>query len=94
VLKALQRNKGVSHLPDELNAPIFDACAMNILAGPLIMLKEIVSKMIRPGGYIGLSGILTHQAELVADAYREYFDSVNIEREDSGWVLITGIRRP
>jgi ribosomal protein L11 methyltransferase len=93
ILKALQRNNGVGHLPQELSGQIYDACAMNILAGPLIMLQETVAQMIRPGGRIGLSGVLSHQADQVVQAYRKYFDSVKIEQEDSGWVLITGIRK-
>jgi len=93
ILKALQRENGISHLPQELSSHVYDACAMNILAGPLILLQETVAEMIRPGGFIGLSGILSHQADQVADAYKKYFDCITIEQEDSGWVLITGVRR-
>ena len=42
----------------------------NILAKPLIELSEIIAGLVKPGGYLVLSGILNEQAEAVAEAYR------------------------
>eukprot|EP00559_Dactyliosolen_fragilissimus_P009256 CAMPEP_0184854816 /NCGR_PEP_ID=MMETSP0580-20130426/205_1 /TAXON_ID=1118495 /ORGANISM="Dactyliosolen fragilissimus" /LENGTH=463 /DNA_ID=CAMNT_0027349155 /DNA_START=169 /DNA_END=1557 /DNA_ORIENTATION=- len=87
VMRALAQQKegDVQILPHDLDGPIYDACAANILAGPLILLAEKISFMIRPGGYLGLSGILSYQANDVVDAYSKYFDDVIVEKEISGW---------
>jgi ribosomal protein L11 methyltransferase len=53
IMKAIKRSS-VETQPEDLDGPIFDACAANILAGPLISLAETISKIIRPGGYLGL----------------------------------------
>ena len=80
-------------LPDEWNGPIYDACVANILAGPLVTLAPTLAKFCRPGGYLGLSGIMSSQSEMILEAYATYFDEVKVERELGGWVLITGRRR-
>ena len=51
-----------------------------------------MSSMVRPGGRIGLSGVLKEQAEKVMEAYSEFFDNVEVAGEEGGWVLITGTR--
>lgn len=97
VMRAMQRkrNKGViKTLPDELNGPMYDLCAANILAAPLVGLAPTIASLVKsPGGEIGLSGVLSTQAEKVVQAYDEFFDDVKVASEDSGWVLITGKRR-
>lgn len=42
---------------------------------------------------IHYSGILSYQAEDVVQTYSEFFDDVKVEREQAGWVLITGTRK-
>jgi ribosomal protein L11 methylase PrmA len=49
--------------------------------------------MVKPKGYLGLSGILKAQAEMVTEAYSQYFDNVVVEKEMEGWILLTGIRK-
>ena len=90
IMKGLVRAEAQETLPEEWDGPVFDACAANILAGPLISLVGTISGLIRPGGRIGLSGILASQAERVVGAYEEYFDDVEVVGEEGGWVLITG----
>jgi ribosomal protein L11 methyltransferase len=80
-------------LPPELDGPIYDALVANILAGPLITLAPILARFVRPRGYLGLSGILSPQAENVVKAYSRFFDDVSVEKELNGWVLITGVRK-
>jgi ribosomal protein L11 methyltransferase len=80
-------------LPDEWNGPIYDACVANILAGPLVTLAPTLAGLVRPGGYLGLSGIMSSQSNMVLEAYATAFDDVKVERELGGWVLITGRRR-
>lgn len=80
-------------LPGEWNGPIYDACVANILAGPLVTLAPTLAGLVRPGGYLGLSGIMASQSDMVLEAYATAFDGVKVERELGGWVLITGRRR-
>ena len=75
----------------EIDAISADVIVANILAGPLIVLEPILTRAARPAARIALSGILTEQAEEVAQAYRHAFD-IRIAREQDGWVLLTGTR--
>lgn len=92
IMKAIQR-ASVETLPEEFDGAVFDACAANILAGPLCSLCEPIAEKLKPGAPIGLSGILEWQGEDVVEKYAEYFDNVKIEKEKNGWVLVTGTRK-
>ena len=98
VMRAMQRERNkdgsIQMLPESLNGNMYDLCAANILALPLVDLAPTLAKLVRsPGGKIGLSGVLKSQAESVVGAYCEYFDDVKVAGEDGGWVLITGRRK-
>ena len=95
VMKAMQRkrNQGLETLPDELNGQIYDLCAANILAAPLVNLAPTIASLVKSGGEIGLSGVLATQADNVVKGYSELFEEVKVAGEDGGWVLITGRRR-
>ena len=98
VLRAMQRERNkdgsIMPIPNSLNGNMYDLCAANILAHPLVNLAPTIAKLVRsPGGEIGLSGVLKSQAEMVVGAYSEYFDDVRVAEEDGGWVLITGMRK-
>jgi ribosomal protein L11 methyltransferase len=93
LMKAYAQNNQQEGLPVELNGPVHDALVANILAGPLITLAPTLAGLIKPGGGLGLSGILTPQADRVVEAYIEYFDNVKVEKKLGGWVLITGNRK-
>ena len=81
----------VETLPSDLDGgECFDACAANILAGPLMGLASTLADMVRPGGQIGLSGILEAQALQVVESYSEFFEDVQVAGSEGGWVLITG----
>ncbi|HEX2764908.1 MAG TPA: 50S ribosomal protein L11 methyltransferase [Allosphingosinicella sp.] len=60
---------GMDHLRLRARAP-FDLILANILAGPLIELAPSVGAALEPGGRLILAGLLDHQAEAVAAAYR------------------------
>lgn len=69
-----------------------DIVVANILANPLIMLAPLLSKLVRPGGRIALSGILSDQAGDVNLVYQQWFEmSIAIGLE--GWVLLTGVKK-
>ena len=80
-------------LPKELNGPIYDAVAANILAAPLVSLAPTISGLLKPGAPLGMSGIMTSQSSMVEAAYAEYFDDLRVEKELGNWVLITGTRK-
>ena len=94
-LKAYSSKDGqqAESLPKELNGPIYDAVAANILAAPLVTLAPTISGLLKPGASIGLSGIMSSQSSMVESAYAEYFDDLKVEKEMGGWVLITGKRK-
>jgi ribosomal protein L11 methyltransferase len=82
-------------LPDEFYAAVnagqiarVDGIAANILAQPLIELASTLANLIKPGGWILLSGILEDQAQNVMTAYSPWF---RIDSIDSmhGWVRLT-----
>ena len=63
----------------------------NILAGPLIELAPTLTALSAPQAWLGLSGVLVHQAEQVAAAYSGDFLLAPPETEDE-WALLTGRR--
>lgn len=79
------------YLPED--APEFqaDLVLANILAGPLVELRDAILSYLLPGGQLVLSGILASQAQEVADAYSE-FCRIDAITEDDGWVRIDATR--
>jgi len=80
------------HLPDEEPVRQYPVVVANILASALIDLVDVLSARVTPGGVIALSGILHNQADEVLDAYRRFFDGLQVTRLDD-WVRIDGRRR-
>lgn len=79
----------------EQDSPDFrpvDGVAANILAGTLIELAPLLSSLVRPAGWILLSGILREQAEAVQQAYAPWFGTMQVQAEDD-WVRISGKRQ-
>ncbi|MGL4861102.1 MAG: 50S ribosomal protein L11 methyltransferase [Enterobacteriaceae bacterium] len=76
--------------PDNLSA---DVVVANILAGPLRQLAPQITTLVRPGGNLGLSGILAQQAQDVAAAYRPAFLLDPIAEKEE-WCRITAVRSP
>jgi ribosomal protein L11 methyltransferase len=60
---------GLAHARLRRRAP-YDLVIANILAGPLIDLAPAIASAVAPGGSLILAGLLDHQAERVAAAYR------------------------
>jgi ribosomal protein L11 methyltransferase len=50
--------------------PVYDVVFANILARPLIKFSPMISKAVKPGGALILSGLLTGQEPLVRLAYQ------------------------
>lgn len=74
----------------------FDVVVANILAGPLADLAENVAGHVRPGGRLGLSGILSDQAAGVLEAYAPWVDFDEPAFRPQGgqnWTRLTGRKR-
>lgn len=96
---ASRQNAMRNHVADRLTAggtvangtAQFDVVIANILAGTLIDEAALLTRWLKPGGKLALSGILTEQAEAVTAAYA---DVINFgpSRSRDGWVLVTGTK--
>jgi len=69
-----------------------DILLANILAEPLLDLAPRFASLVRPGGRLVLSGILTSQASAVASRYAPWFDIGPAKLRDD-WVRLDGVRR-
>lgn len=75
-----------------MDAAPADAVLANILAEPLEALAPVLAALVRSGGNIVLSGLLTHQASRVAQQYAPWFDIGPMSVRDD-WARIDGVRR-
>jgi len=75
-------------LPPEVSADIVIA---NILARPLMELAPRIKALVRPGGSLALSGLLSEQAEEVAACYGDTF--ALCRRMRGNWVLLAARRK-
>ena len=64
-----------------------DVVVANILAGPLAELSSTISKLVKQGGMLALSGILESQAHSVVEAYKPWFKIESIVEKEE-WVRI------
>lgn len=78
-------------LPADLQAVPADLLMANILSGPLVELAAALSRLVRPGGRLILSGLLGEQVDPVSAAYAGAFHMDEpVLRE--GWALLQGSR--
>ena len=77
--------------PEQLPALQADLLLANILAEPLLELRDHFCDLIKPGGTIILSGILDRQSEHLQRAYGANFHLAAPVVENE-WVLLTGRR--
>lgn len=78
--------------PEEMPELQADLLLANILAGPLIELAPTLTRLIRPGGQIVLSGVLERQAEDLIATYQQDFDLDPIAVDDA-WIRLSGVKR-
>jgi ribosomal protein L11 methyltransferase len=76
-------------LPEAFTGETADIVLANILATPLIELNQTIAALVKPGGHLVLSGILTEQAEAVSAAYHPGISfSTPVVQED--WCRLEG----
>ena len=93
VLKAHQHarsNCESSELLLQQELGTFDVTVANILATPLVTLAPVLAQL--TSRYIGLSGILPHQSDMVVEAYQQAGFEVTTVRELNGWMLVAGAK--
>ncbi len=79
--------------PDQLAGELFaDMLIANILAGPLIQLRETLMSLLKPNGHLVLSGLLTTQLTQLQEHYQSQvrFSPYEIEED---WVRLSGCKR-
>jgi ribosomal protein L11 methyltransferase len=69
-----------------------DLLLANILCGPLCELAPRFAQLVRPGGRIVLAGLLSPQAEEVAQAHADWFQITPFATRD-GWTALSGVRK-
>ena len=79
-------------LPEDAPNTQAEVVLANILAGPLVELKEAILSYLLPLGHLALSGILASQAQEVVEAYQAECDILGVE-EENGWVRITAQKK-
>lgn len=77
--------------PDELGEQ-FEIVVANILALPLIALSEQITRAIKPGGTLFLSGLLATQIEDVAKAYRALGLTNEKSKLMGDWALLSFVK--
>ena len=70
----------------------YDVVMANILSNPLKVLAPLLSSLVRADGWLVLAGILSSQAQDVAQAYRPWFDLAPASESD-GWTCLSGRRK-
>jgi ribosomal protein L11 methyltransferase len=81
-------------LPASLESATYNVVVANILAGPLVALAPTLASLLQPGGLLGMSGILAHQDGMILEAYEAAgFENLSVEKEQGGWILVTGTKR-
>lgn len=79
------------HAPDALPEVTADLLLANILSGPLLELAPRFARLVRPGGKLVLSGILTEQTSALMEKYGAWFNmEPAVTREE--WVRLSGQR--
>ena len=78
-----------TYLPENLPKVKCDIIIANILANPLIELLPKFQSLLKPGGYLVISGILESQIKNVKTHYNNYFSIKNCKIKEE-WALISG----
>ncbi|WLD59087.1 50S ribosomal protein L11 methyltransferase [Salinispirillum sp. LH 10-3-1] len=79
------------YLPEDTPALQADVLVANILAGPLIQLRDQILAHLKPGAQLALSGIIKNQVDDVVAAYAPLVSDIEIAY-DEDWARITGHR--
>ena len=79
------------HAPEAMPAVTADVLLANILSGPLLELAPRFAGLVRPGGKLVLSGVLSDQAATLLEKYRTWFNMEAVTTREE-WVRLSGQR--
>jgi ribosomal protein L11 methyltransferase len=79
-------------LPGQHDTTPADIVIANILSGPLQELMPTLAALVRPGGQLVLSGVLSEQTETLLERYGVHFD-MQPPRQQNEWICVAGHRR-
>lgn len=83
--------RGTGHYAIRAGAP-YDIVLANILARPLVGLAPEIARLVKPGGRVILSGLLSHQEPQVKAAYAGQGLTLVKRRRLNGWSTLTYAR--
>lgn len=79
-------------LPAALDNATADLLLANILAAPLIELAPLFARLVKPGGQLVLSGLLSAQVPQVQAAYTPWFEFTAPQTSED-WVRLDAVRK-
>jgi ribosomal protein L11 methyltransferase len=79
------------YLPEQLPQYAADLLLANILSGPLVELADTLLNLVKPSGYLVLSGILVSQKEAILSAYSAQLSQIEL-KQSGDWLRISGKR--
>jgi ribosomal protein L11 methyltransferase len=82
----------ICQLPEAFAETRADIALANILAGPLVRLAPVLTRCVKPGGRLVLSGLLEEQSGEVAAAYQPSCSITGSATLD-GWTRLE-LRKP
>ena len=99
-LTATRGNAGINRLekrmricaPDQIGTVSADILVANILLNPLLDLVDVFASLLRPGGTLVMSGLLSVQVDQCLAAYDRWF-MMNEPGFRDEWALLTGVRK-
>lgn len=74
-------------LAAEFNVTQVDLLMANILAEPLVELAQRLCSMVKPKGFLILSGLLENQKNSVLEAYKPWCQMITCQKRD-GWIAL------
>ena len=83
--------KITTRLPDEVADTPADILVANILAEPLVQLAPTLDALLKPGGRLALSGILSEQYPDIFARYQPFAHLSPPEQRDE-WILVSGTK--
>lgn len=69
----------------------YDVVVANLLLNPLLLLSAHLLHYTKPGGLLGLSGILESQIDQVREAYGLHLEKIEVQKQD-GWACFSGTK--
>lgn len=80
------------HNDDEPFGCTYDVVVANILAQPLKRLAKHLASRMKPGGLIGLAGLLASQGPDIIECYAKHGVALKDARVENEWLLLVGVK--